>query len=119
MPAAAKRKTAKPAPRLELHSEPFSDETHHTYGEFVVSVRHPLDAELRVYIPGREQNIARGLPIEGSVHIPNYEKVDPSSDWERVPVHVDQLENLGLVFLALAAEAKRLGILPPPAKTEG
>jgi hypothetical protein len=112
---AAKRKQS--AATLELHREPFSTEKHGTYGEHVVSISpaytgHFLDIELRVGIENRERNIAKGEPIESTLYLPDYEKVDPSTDYARIAIHLEQLERLGNSILQLAAEVKRLGILP-------
>ena len=125
MPAAAKKKAVKGgAPKLELHREPFSAEAQETYGELVVSINPVahgslLDAELRVGIEHREQAIAKGTPIEGAIYLPDYERLDPATQDQRWPVHVEELERIGHTLLHLAAEAKRLGILPPAAKQEG
>jgi hypothetical protein len=119
MAAAAKRKpTAGSRSVLSLHREPFSEEGD-SYGELVVSINpvateRLLDIELRVGIENRDRNIARGEPIEGSLYLPNYEKLDPSTEYARLPVHLDQLENLAHAILHIAAEAKRLGIIPKP-----
>jgi len=118
MPAAAKRKqTAKVSPALVLHTEPFTEETPDTHGEVVVWTDSPLATRLEVGIEARERSILRGEPIEGAVYMPNFEKLDPTTQDQLVPVHLDQLENIGRAFLQLAAEAKRLGILPAASPT--
>jgi hypothetical protein len=123
MPAAKKKPVADSQSVLSLHRTPFSKEGD-SYGELVVSI-HPvarqqlLDVELRVGIENRDRNIARGEPIEGSLFLPNYEKIDPSTEYQRLPVHLDQLENIAHAILHIAAEAKRLGIIPRAEAKEG
>ncbi len=113
MPAAAKKQPTKAQPCLTLHSEPHSEETPDTHGELSVWTDSPLPVRLDVSIEARERSIARGEPIEGSVYLPDYDKIDPTTADQRVAVHLDQLENIGLAFVRLAQEARRLGILPP------
>jgi hypothetical protein len=124
MSAAAKRKQAPTKGQKAGHLTLAPQED--TYQSVDIAVDSTVQADLSleieegdltigvdVSIELREWCIARGEPIIGRLHIPDYESTEPHSHVHPpIAVQIAELEALGHAIVKLGQQAKRFGFVP-------